>query len=176
MAFRNFGLFTAEELSRFLRSEMGMREIRETLADLEADGLLAKGFLLQGSDALHWALREDIEGIGDIDFKHQFVLSPDDTLMYYLAPTIRAKFGIKMPFHVVFDGPEMVAVARTSTRGKEIAIYEFIGPREARRIMNQHIRAMGMTLREDLREEKEREWEIQEFYERTYVPDTDGDA
>jgi hypothetical protein len=74
---------------------------------------------------------------------------------------------------VVFDGPEMVAVARTSTRGKEIAINEFIGPREARRIMNQHIRAMGMTLREDLREEKERDWEIQEFYERTYVPDLD---
>ncbi len=176
MAFRNFGRFTAEELSRFLRSEMGMREIREALAALEADGFLAKGFLLKGSDALHWALREDIENIGNIDFTHQFVLSPDDTLMYYLAPIIRAKFGIKMPFHVIFDGPEMVAVARTSTRGKEIAIFEFIGPREARRIMNQHIRAMGMTLREDLREEKERDWEIQEFYERSYVPDSDDGA
>jgi hypothetical protein len=81
-----------------------------------------------------------------------------------------------MPFHVIFDGPEMVAVARTSTRGKEIAIFEFIGPREARRIMNQHIRAMGMTLRDDLREEKERDWEIQEFYERSYVPDVDDGA
>ncbi len=173
MAFRNYGLFTAEELSRFLRSEMGMREIREVLAGLEEDGFLSKGFLLQGSDALYWMLREDVDGIGKIEFRHSFVLSPDDTLMNYLAPLIRAKFGLKMPFHVVFDGPEMVAVARTSTRGKEIAIFEFIGPREARRIMNQHIRNMGLTLRENLEEEREKEWEIQEFYERTYVSDAD---
>jgi len=168
LAFKNFGIFTAEELSRFIRYGVGMRQIRQALADLEKEGFLVKGFLRQGSDSLHWVLREDVEMLDNVSFDHNFVLSPDDTLIFYLMPQIKAKFGLTMPFHVVFEGSEMVAIVRTNSRGKEIAINEFIGPVLARRIMNEHIRNMGLTLRETLDEDKQKEWEIQEFYERTH--------
>ncbi|QLH75684.1 MAG: ATP-dependent helicase [Methanomassiliicoccales archaeon] len=173
LMFRNYGTFTAEELARFMRIGMGMRQIREVLAELEDEGFLSKGFLLSGDDSLHWMLAEDVDMLARASFEHRFVLAPDDSLMLYLMPRIKARFGLTMPFHVIFDGTEMVAIVRTNSRGKEIAITEFIGPREARRIMNEHIRRMGLTLRESL-DERERDWEIQEFYERTHFGDFTG--
>ena len=173
LAFKNYGIFTAEELSRFLRFGVGMKQIRQHLADLEKEGYLVKGFLRFGSDSLHWVLKEDAESLGEETFPHSFVLSPDDTLIFYLMPQIKAKFGQTMPFHVVFDGTEMVALVRTNSRGKEIAINEFIGPASARKIMNEHIRNMGLTLRESLDDDRQKEWEIQEFYERTHSGEED---
>ncbi|MFA5311952.1 MAG: helicase-related protein, partial [Methanomassiliicoccales archaeon] len=170
LMFRNYGTFTAEELARFMRLGTGMRMLRELLAELEDEGVLAKGFLLKGDDALYWIIADDVGKLDKMEFDRRFVLSPDDTLMHYMMPRIKAKFGVNMPFHAIFDGPEVVAVVRTSSRGREIAITEFIGPRDSRHTMNEHIREMGLTLRESL-DDRQKEWEIQEFYERTHFHD-----
>ena len=64
--FRNFGLFTAENLARFIRYELPMKELRSTLAELERDGFLVKGFLVDGDENVHWAMREDLGRIGKV--------------------------------------------------------------------------------------------------------------
>jgi ATP-dependent Lhr-like helicase len=167
MAFRNYGMFSAENLSRFLGFIMPMRELRSALADLEKEGLLVKGFLLQGDDTMQWMLAEDVDKVKGIEPPERFVLTSDDNLAVYLQyPWIRAHFGCTC--NVIFDGVEMKAAYKARTRGKDISIVEFIGDREARRTLNEHIRSLGLTLRD---EEGDRlpEWEIQEFFEKTHL-------
>ena len=91
--FRNFGVFSAENLSRFIRYEMPMKELRTILADLEKEGLLVKGFLIKDDDTVHWALRDDLDRIGEIKVNESFVLSPEDNLHFYLQPWIKQEVG-----------------------------------------------------------------------------------
>ncbi len=171
MAFRNFGIFSAENLSRFLGFIMPMRELRSMLAELEQDGMLVKGFLLEGDDTMHWMLADDVGSIKGIEAPDRFVLTSDDNLAVYLQyPWIRNQFGCTC--NVIFEGVEMKAAYKARTRGKDIVIVEFTGDREARRTLNEHIRNLGLTLRD---EEGDRlaEWEIQEFFEKTHLGEED---
>jgi ATP-dependent Lhr-like helicase len=171
MAFRNFGIFSAENLSRFLGFIMPMRELRSMLAELEQDGMLVKGFLLEGDDTMHWMLADDVDSIKGIETPDRFVLTSDDNLAVYLQyPWIRTEFGCTC--NVIFEGVEMKAAYKSRTRGKDIVIVQFIGDREARRTLNDHIRNLGLTLRD---EEGDRlaEWEIQEFFEKTHLGEED---
>jgi ATP-dependent Lhr-like helicase len=171
MAFRNFGMFSAENLSRFLGFVMPMRQLRTMLAELEEDGLLVKGFLLEGDDTMYWMLAEDVGSIKGIEAPERFVLTSDDNLAVYLQyPWIRTQFGCTC--NVVFDGVEMKAAYKARTRGKDIIVVQFFGDREARRTLNDHIRSLGLTLRDD---EGDRipEWEIQEFFEKTHLGEED---
>jgi ATP-dependent Lhr-like helicase len=171
MAFRNFGIFSAENLSRFLGFIMPMRELRSMLAELEQDGMLVKGFLLEGDDTMHWMLANDVGSIRGIEAPDRFVLTSDDNLAVYLQyPWIRNQFGCTC--NVIFEGVEMKAAYKARTRGKDIVIVEFTGDREARRTLNEHIRTLGLTLRD---EEGDRlaEWEIQEFFEKTHLGEED---
>ena len=148
MAFRNFGVFSAENLSRFLGFIMPMRELRTLLAELEEDGLLVKSFLLEGDDTMYWMLAEDVGLIKGVEAPDGFVLTSDDNLALYLQyPWIRTKFGCTC--NVIFDGVEMKAAYKARTRGKDIVIVQFIGDREARRTLNDHIRSLGLTLRDE---------------------------
>jgi ATP-dependent Lhr-like helicase len=171
MAFRNFGMFSAENLSRFLGFNMPMRQLRTVLAELEDDGLLVKGFLLEGDDTMYWMLAGDVGSVRGIEPPERFVLTSDDNLAVYLQyPWIRTKFGGTC--NVIFDGVEMKAAYKARTKGRDIIIVQFIGDREARRTLNDHIRTLGLTLRDD---EGGRlpEWEIQEFFEKTHLGQED---
>ncbi len=86
-------MFSAENLSRFIRYEMPMKELRTILADLEKEGLLVKGFLVKDDDTVHWALRDDLDRIGEIKVNESFVLSPEDNLHFYLQPWIKQEVG-----------------------------------------------------------------------------------
>lgn len=170
MAFRNFGIFSAESLSRFL-GFMPMRELRTMLAELEKDGLLVKGFLLEGADTMHWMLAADVGTIKGVEPPERFVLTSDDNLaVYFQYPWIRTMFGCTC--NVIFDGVEMKAAYKARTRGKDIIIVQFTGDREARRTLNDHIRSLGLTLRDE-EGDRIKEWEIQEFYEKTHLGEED---
>ena len=96
---------------------------------------------------MYWMLAEDVGLIKGVEAPDGFVLTSDDNLALYLQyPWIRTKFGCTC--NVIFDGVEMKAAYKARTRGKDIVIVQFIGDREARRTLNDHIRSLGLTLRD----------------------------
>ena len=52
--FDQFGIFSAEKLGLYTKGEYRMPEIRRILKELEDESVLVKGYLLEGSDKLHW--------------------------------------------------------------------------------------------------------------------------
>jgi len=164
LLFRNFGLMSAENLSRFMKFEMRMREIRTILAELEDEGFLVKGFLIEGDETVHWMLRKD----ADRPIKpavEEFVLTPMDNLSYFLYPQIRERFGTWS--YVVFRGPEMIGSFRARKKGKDLYLMEPIGDREMKKLITQHVRLLGMTIREGQPSDAP-DWDTLEFYERTH--------
>ncbi|MFP4196493.1 MAG: ATP-dependent helicase [Methanomassiliicoccales archaeon] len=162
--FERFGTFTAENLQRFTLNEFPMRDLRATLARLEREGVLVKGFLLQGNGSLHWILSEDLDRVGE-DFLEEFVLTNEDNLYHYLKPWIKERFD-RSPC-LIMGGSRVLGTFRCRKRGKSIVLTEFSGGREAKRVLNAHIRRMGLTVRGE-RTDPIPEWEIQEFYEKTH--------
>lgn len=166
-AFRNYGLFSAEQLSTYLRPVLSMREARRILAQLEVEGFLRKGFLRRGSDTLMWVLAEDIGEIGPLATQ-DFVLTTDDNLAFYLYPQIRERFGGAT--NVIFNGTSIAASFQSRVRGKDIVIQTFDGGRDEKRLLHDFIRSLNLTLRESF-EGDGTDYEIQDFYDRFIAKD-----
>ncbi len=165
--FRNFGLFTAENLSRFMRSEMGMKELRATLAELEREGFLVKGFLVDGDENVHWAMREDLDRIGKVKVTEKFVLGPEDALHTYLAGRIRQELG--GTYHsLVMDGPRVIGSFWGRIKATDMVVQNFRGEEEARLVLTRHLRSLGLTARVDDHVPTVPDWEVQAFYEKTH--------
>ena len=162
--FENFGLMSAENLSRFMKFELRMRDLRDILARLEDDGVLVKGFLVEGDDSVHWVLAADSDKKIALS-KDEFVLTPMDNLSYLLYPMIREKFGAWQ--YVVFQGAEMVGAFKGRKKGRDLYVYEVVGGKDVKRIMAEGIRLLNMTIREG-QIGGTQEWELQEFYEKTH--------
>ncbi len=162
--FENFGLMSAENLSRFMKFELRMRDLRDILAKLEDEKLLVKGFLVEGDDAVHWMLAADSEKKMILP-KDEFVLTPMDNLSYLLYPLIRQRFGSWQ--YVVFQGAEMIGAFKGRKKGKDLYVFDVVGGKEVKRIMAEGIRLLNMTIREG-QIGGTQEWELQEFYEKTH--------
>ncbi len=162
--FENFGLMSAENLARFMKFELRMRDLREVLAKLEDDKVLVKGFLVEGDDAVHWMLAADA-GKEIALPKDEFMLTPMDNLSYLLYPMIRERFGTWQ--YVVFQGTEMLGAFKGRKKGRDLYVYDIVGGKEVKRIMAEGIRLLNMTIREG-QVGGTQEWELQEFYEKTH--------
>jgi len=165
--FRNYGIFGAENLQRFLKYEMPMKDLRAVLADLEREGFLVKGFLIDGDDSVHWLLAEDIGRIGKDTMAEQFVLSPEDNLHNYLQHIIKQMLGGSY-YSLIMDGPRVIGSFRGKVKAKDIELHEFNGTSEARVVMDRHLRYLGMTIKVPDRVEEVPDWEVQSFYEKTH--------
>jgi hypothetical protein len=161
-AFRNFGVFSAEQLATYLRPVLNMRETRRLLAMLEEEGFLKKGFLRRGSDTVMWVLAEDIGEIGPVAEKG-FVLTMDDNLAFYLYPQIRERFGGAT--NVIFNGTTIAASFQSRVRGKDIVVQAFDGGREEKRLLHDFIRSLNLTLRESFSGD-DNDYDVQDFYDR----------
>jgi len=165
--FRNFGLFTAENLARFMRFELPMKELRNTLAELERDGFLAKGFLVEGDENVYWVVREDLERIGKVKITEKFVLGPEDALHTYLSERIRQDLGGS--YHsLVMDGPRVVGSFWGRIKATDMMVQNFKGEGEARLILNRYLRSLGLTVRVADNVPTVPDWEVQAFYEKTH--------
>jgi ATP-dependent Lhr-like helicase len=161
-AFRNFGVFSAEQLNTYLRPVLSMRETRRLLALLEEEGFLKKGFLRRGSDTVMWVLAEDIGEIGPVA-EMGFVLTMDDNLAFYLYPQIRERFGGAT--NVIFNGTSIAASFQSRVRGKDIVVQAFDGGREEKRLLHDFIRSLNLTLRESFSGD-DNDYDVQDFYDR----------
>lgn len=165
--FRCLGIFTAENLQRYMRYEMPMKELRSTLAELEDEGFLVKGFLLEGDESVHWLLAEDVGRIGTVDAQEQFVLSPEDNLHSYLHPWIKQMLGSS--YHsLIMDGPRVVGSFRGKVKSRDMELQELHGGAEAKAILTRHLRSLGLTLRMPPSVDEVPDWEVQAFYEKTH--------
>jgi ATP-dependent Lhr-like helicase len=165
--FRNFGIFSAENLSRYTRYELPMKELRGILADLEKEGLLVKGFLVDGDESVHWMLREDLEQVGKVRTAEQFVLGPEDNLHTYLAEWIRQNLGGSY-FSLVMDGPRMIGSFRGRVKASDIVLQDFKGEKEARAVLTRYLKDNGLTIRVAEDPNTIPDWEVQAFYEKTH--------
>lgn len=165
--FRNLGIFTAENLQRYMRYELPMKELRSVLAELEDEGFLVKGFLREGDDSVHWLLAEDVGRIGTVDVEEQFVLSPEDNLHSYLYPWIKEMLGSSY-YSLIMDGPRVLGSFRGKVKSRDMELQELRGGAEAKAILTRHLRSMGLTLRMPLSVDEVPDWEVQAFYEKTH--------
>jgi ATP-dependent Lhr-like helicase len=165
--FRNFGAFTAENLSRYVRGELPMKELRSILADLEKEGLLAKGFLVDGDESVYWMVKEDVKQLGKVKFTEEFVLGPEDNLHVYLADRIRQNLGGSY-FSLIMDGPRMIGSFRGRVKATDITLQDFNGDKNARAVLTRYLKEMGLTLRVADDTETIPDWEVQAFYEKTH--------
>lgn len=160
LCFRNFGHFTAENLSRYLRFEMPVRELRSLLGQLTDEGYLAKGFLERGSDAVRWVLREDLEDIGRRVADREMVIYQFDNMAHYLYDEVKERCGGMGS--LIVRGPQIIGCFRSRHSGKDLTILELQGGKPAKRVLSDFVSAMGWTFRED-RSKEIPDWEIQEF-------------
>jgi len=140
------------------------RNDAEMLAELEDEGLLVKGFLMQDDQTMHWALASEIEKIGPLS-KEEFVLTPMDNLWYYIQPQVKERFGTWC--YVLFRGPEMVGIFRARKKGSDLIMFEMQGEQDLKESVRKHLREIGLVLREAEANETP-EWEVEEFYELTH--------
>ncbi len=161
--FRAYGVFSAENLSSFVRWVLNMAEVRSLLRELEEEGLLMKGFLVRGDPTLYWALKDlPLEE----PFEERFLLSPRDNLNVYLRPYLTQKWGMGGYVFAAFDGPRDIAVFKARIRGDSLTITDFQGDTQARELVR------SFSLRNDVRVEEDSDvpddWELIQWYERMY--------
>jgi ATP-dependent Lhr-like helicase len=165
--FRNFGIFSAENLSRYMKFEFSMKDLRNVLADLEKEGFLVKGFLVDGDDSVHWMLKDEVGRIGKVRMAEKFVLGPEDSLHTYLGEWIRQNLGGSY-FSLVMDGPRMIGSFRGRIKASDIVLEDFSGDKEAREVVAKHLKGLGLTIRVPESVDTVPDWEVQEFYEKTH--------
>ncbi len=166
LLFRNFGLFSAENLARFMKFEMLMRELRTILGELEDEGFLVKGFLMKGDSTMHWMLASDADKVGPIT-KAEVLLTPMDNLWFYLYPLVMEKFGSWC--YVFFRGPEMAGMFRAYKKGQTLLMHQLEGEVDLATI-KKHLRDLGMAAVQ-MGHEEQPDWETEEFYELSHPGD-----
>ena len=170
----NLGLVTAEGLSAFVKHEFKMAEIRAQLKLWEQEGWLVKGYLVEGSDALYWMIKSDLEKVDSMDFSGRIVLSPTDTLTQYLSQEIREKFSIGSCF-VSLDGTEMAGAFKATVRGGTLTVSHILGPGIDDTIRD-FARRWGLKVEYTDKEAPPPtdEWEIITWYEKQHGGKPDG--
>ncbi|MGD1061318.1 MAG: crosslink repair DNA glycosylase YcaQ family protein, partial [Methanomassiliicoccales archaeon] len=166
LLFRNFGLFSAENLSRFMKFELSMRELRGILGELEDESFLVKGFLMKGDSTMHWMLASDVDKVGPIT-KAEVLLTPMDNLWFYLYPLVMEKFGSWC--YVLFRGPDMAGMFRAYKKGKTLLVHQLEGDVDLMTIKKQ-LRDLGMAAVE-MGQEEQPDWETEDFYELSHPGD-----
>ncbi len=163
MMFRNFGVFSAEQLSQMLGADFPMRRVRRSLARLEDEGLLVKGFLLCGSPVMHWMLATLVDGAPP--FRDQAVIGTQDNLHVYLRSAPGRDFETNE--NLILDGTAVAGAFVGKLSAERIAVREFRGPEAAMRTLRELARSRRVPI-EDHGEPEDDDWEIWEFYRKTH--------
>jgi ATP-dependent Lhr-like helicase len=166
-AFDQFGIFSAEILAYYSTGLFKMTELRRILRELEDEGYLMKGFLLRGSDSLHWLVKEDVKKLKSRPEKFDAVLTFNDRLGFYLVPSLWRKFGLGSAWLFISNG-KLIAAAKVWTKKGELHVTKYAGDERGWDILRQHSINVGMRVRKMLDEDKRKE-EYEDWYEEPTV-------
>ncbi len=164
--FRQFGTFTAEQLSRMLRPEFGMRHIRELLRRLEEKEVLRKGYLEKGSDTLYWIHSDFVNKLRRASFTKSFIATQEDRLVSYFHDDVKNALDIGAS-NLIFKGQEIVGAFKGKIRDYEIKVDRFEGSDGAKEMLQDLAAEMGIIVRKK-QPDREEEWDVVGFYERTH--------
>ncbi|MCL2031657.1 MAG: ATP-dependent helicase [Methanomassiliicoccaceae archaeon] len=159
--FKDFGTFSAEELAQFLSVRMSM--VRRTLSDLEEEGFLVKGFLVNDDPTPRWMLKEDAETKPE-PFTETFLLNTQDNLHIYLRDMIKRECGATEC--VVFDGTKIIGSFSGKISSSGAKVENFKGSEKAYRHMKETAKSLGVKIEEKKAQEEE-DWDVSEFYLKT---------
>ena len=158
MHFRDFGIFSAEDMAAFLSSRMSVT--RAVLRRLEAEGFVKKGFFIKDDPTLRWMLTEDIGNIrrrmGD-----SFILNSQDNLNLYLRDMIKSDTGSTRSVIIANNKVIGSFVGKICPGGAKVD--EFVGSDRAARMMKEAAQSVGMRL-ESQRQRDDDDWDVSEFY------------
>ncbi|MDR0778198.1 MAG: winged helix DNA-binding domain-containing protein, partial [Methanomassiliicoccaceae archaeon] len=161
--FRCFGIFSAEQLYRFLLG-FRMGELRATLAELEDEGFLVKGFLRKDDPTVMWMLKEDIdnniEPAGEM-----FLLNTQDNLHVYLRDMVKQECGSSE--NVVFKGTKIIGSFKGKLTVTGAKIEDLRGTDEALKFIKDMSTALGVSS-EKRKKEEDKDWDVCEFYHKTH--------
>ncbi|MEA4978182.1 MAG: ATP-dependent helicase [Methanomassiliicoccaceae archaeon] len=157
--FSDFGIFSAENLSRFMSARMS--EVRSTLAALEREGLLKKGFFIKDDPTLIWILSSDVGKKQNIH-KEIFALNTQDNLHFYIRQHIKAEIGQSRA--VIFEGTKISGSfdGKLSYAGSKVE--NFKGSDRAKKFLGDTARSLGISMEDGKSVEQEDDWDAVEFY------------
>ncbi len=164
----SFGIFSAENLSLYTKSEYKMGEIRRALSKFEKQGKLVKGYISEDDNLLYWLVKEDVPKLPMEPHDVNIILAPSayDRLSTYLMPFTRKKFGFGSCF-IVISGGAIVGVFRANMRRTELLVGEYRGQEEGWDMIRDYAIDIGrrMTIKE--KEGAISEDEIMDWYDKT---------
>ncbi|MEE9163886.1 MAG: crosslink repair DNA glycosylase YcaQ family protein, partial [Thermoplasmata archaeon] len=161
--FEAYGIFSAENLGAYTRGHFRMGEIRRILRELEREGVLVKGFLIEGEAAVYWMLNDGL--LGQVAYKGKFVLSPWDNLSFYLRDYLHERWRMGSCY-AAFDGSRSVAAFKARKRGDRLMITEYQGDSSAEELLRAFAYQNDLTLQAE--GEEVDEWELIRWYEKMY--------
>ena len=159
--FKDFGMFSAEELAQFLTLRMSV--VRRMLAELEKEGYVAKGFLVRDDPAPRWILKEDTELMPE-PFNEMLLLNTQDNLHAFLRSMIKRECGASEC--VVFDGTKIIGSFEGKISSSGAKVENFKGSDKAYKHMKEIARSLGVKMEEKKPQEDE-DWDASEFYLKT---------
>ncbi len=158
MHFRDFGIFSAEDMSMFLSSRMSIT--RKVLRELEDEGFLKKGFFVKDDPTLRWMLAEDVGNLhrrmGD-----SFILNSQDNLNVYLRDRIKSDTGSTRSVIIANNKVIGSFVGKICASGAKVE--DFQGNDRATRMMKEAAQSVGMRL-DTQRDRDDDDWDVSEFY------------
>lgn len=158
MHFRDFGIFSAEEMSLFLSSRMSAT--RKALRQLEDEGFVRKGFFIGDYPTLRWMLSEDIGKTirrgGD-----SFVLNSQDNLSVYFRDLFKSEVGSTRSVIIANNKVIGSFLGKICPGGTKVE--EFQGSDRAMRMMKELAQSIGARL-DTQRQREDEEWDVSEFY------------
>ncbi len=156
--FSDFGMSSAEELSRFM--PMRMSEIRSTLALLEDEGYLKKGFLIKDDPTVLWMLSEDVGKMQKIH-TGTFILNSQDNLHVFIRPYIKERSGYSNS--TIISGTDIIGsfTGRTTYAGSKVD--DFKGSDRGYKYLSDAARSLGVTMEQNKVKEED-DWDAVEFY------------
>ena len=158
MHFRDFGIFSAEEMSLFLSSRMSVT--RKALRQLEDEGFVRKGFFIGDDPTLRWMLSEDI---GKIIRRggESFVLNSQDNLSVYFRDLFKSEVGSTRSVIIANNKVIGSFLGKICPGGTKVE--EFQGSDRAMRMMKELAQSIGARL-DTQRQREDEEWDVSEFY------------
>ena len=158
MHFRDFGIFSAEDMSMFLASRMSIT--RSTLKELEEEGFVKKGFFIKDDPTLRWMLAEDVGNLhrraGD-----SFILNSQDNLNVYMRDMIKSDTGATRS--VIIANNKVIGSFLGKICASGAKVEEFVGNDRAARMMKEAAQSVGMRL-DTQRQRDDDDWDVSEFY------------
>jgi hypothetical protein len=157
--FNNFGIFSAEVLSAFMKREYSMIELRQILHELEAENFLRKGYFIDGEDTLFWIKTELLKTLEEPIFRETYyddleyiIISPQDQLANYLSSNVKKLFGLSSSF-IIIRNYELIGAFKTTQKQNQVEITNFNAPEDAWGAVEDYFREKKVDIIDERAEE-----------------------